>query len=334
MKICDILRALNIGVLAMLHTACWESGSSGDGDVDASADTDTDSDSDSDIDTDADSDSDSDTDTDTDSDTGPDSDMDTDTDTYAYNDTENVEACDQDCPDLNWISIPGGEFDMGCPDGIAGDNCLPIHTVKVPSFEMTESEITVAQYAECVESGQCTEPEQCRKGYNWGVTGRENHPVNCVTWYQSYIYCAWADARLPSEAEWEYAACSGEKDTLFPWGDEEPSCDLAVIASISIDGCGTGNTWEVCSKIQGNSAQGLCDMAGNVEEWVQDRYYKNYIGAPTDGSAWDQDPDAKDVGRIHRGDSYKTPQDWVSMVHRSPKVASVSYDFFGFRCAR
>lgn len=102
---------------------------------------------------------------------------------------------------------------MGSDSG--GSNETPVHQVTVPSFEMNRTEVTVAQYQACVDAGVCIEPTQCGSYYNWGVAGREDHPVNCVDWYQSVAFCAWAGGRLLSGSEWEYAARSRGQDCYY-----------------------------------------------------------------------------------------------------------------------
>ncbi|HQC44850.1 MAG TPA: formylglycine-generating enzyme family protein, partial [Myxococcota bacterium] len=144
----------------------------------------------------------------------------------------------------------------------------PVHRVTVPTFEMSKTQVTVDQYIACVNVGACTEPDT--EDYcNWIKSDRGSHPVNCVSWNQAQAFARWAGGRLPSEAEWEYAARSGGRDWKYPWGDEEATCERAVISEGG-NGCGRGSTWPVCSKPSGNTTHGLCDMAGNVWEWVQD----------------------------------------------------------------
>lgn len=171
--------------------------------------------------------------------------------------------------ELTWVNIPGGTFLMGSKGGDADET--PVHAVMVPALMMTKSEVTVAQYGECVSAGACTEPSTSNSICNWEESGYEDHPVNCVSGHQAASFCEWAGGRLPSEAEWEYAARSGGQEITYPWGDEEATCDYAVMDdNTHSGGCDTGRTWSVCSKTAGNTSQGLCDMVGNVWEWVED----------------------------------------------------------------
>ena len=189
---------------------------------------------------------------------------------------------------IEWVTIPGGKFAMGTDSGEKGfEDAKPVHEVTIKTFDMSKTLVTVEQYAECVIKGGCTEPatgDYC----NWGVTGRQFHPVNCVEWDQASEYAKFKGARLPSESEWEYAATSGGKNQKYPWGNDKPTCDKAVMYGNGGYGCGARSTMPVCSKTAGNSAQGLCDMAGNVWQWVQDKYRNSYKGAPVDGSAFEE----------------------------------------------
>jgi len=194
-----------------------------------------------------------------------------------------VETCRE-----GWCLIPGGTFLMGSDNGAVFEK--PVHSVTVASFEMSKTEVTVDQYRACVNAGACTAPDTTAfaefTSCNWGKSDRGNHPVNCVNWYQAQAYAKWVGGRLPSEAEWEYAARSGGRDWKYPWGNAGATCDLVVMDNDGV-GCGRDSTWPVCSKPKGNTAHGLCDMAGNVAEWVQDWDHENYQGAPTNGSAWE-----------------------------------------------
>ena len=152
----------------------------------------------------------------------------------------------------------------------------PIHPVNVPEFEMSKTEVTVGQYRACVNAGACTIEKLLFLADN--APGIENHPVRFVNWLQAKAFAEFAG--LPTEAEWEYAARSGGRRIIYPWGNEEPTCD-----HLNFNDC-LGDTRSVCSYPTDNTAQGLCDMAGNVREWVEDVWHSSYEGAPADGSAW------------------------------------------------
>jgi formylglycine-generating enzyme required for sulfatase activity len=197
---------------------------------------------------------------------------------------------------VEWMRIPGGSFIMGSAnEGSGTGDEGPVHRVAVKPFEMAKSEVTFKQYRACVAAGACAPvPDDCATPAFSG----DDQPVLCVDWAQAKAFSEWAGGRLPSEAEWEYAARSAGKDQRYPWGDEAPTCDRAVF---ELDGCGHNATWPVCSKPLGNTAQGLCDMAGNVGEWVQDWYHGSYEGAPADGGAWTVPSDSV---QIYRGGAW------------------------------
>ncbi|OQC36516.1 MAG: Serine/threonine-protein kinase pkn1 [Deltaproteobacteria bacterium ADurb.Bin058] len=229
---------------------------------------------------------------------------------------------------IEWVRIAGGTFEMGSNDGESDER--PVHSVTVPTFEMTRTEVTVDQYGACVDAGFCTAPDT-GTNCNWDKSDRGSHPINCVDWDQAQDFANWLAARLPSEAEWEYAARSGGQGWKYPWGDEEATCDRAVIEDDSGSGCGSGSTWPVCSKPSGNTTQGLCDMAGNVWEWVQDWHHGNYDGAPTDGSAWESPTGSY---RVFRGGSWHGDARYVRAAIRGNDDPGARSVYLGFRVAR
>lgn len=229
---------------------------------------------------------------------------------------------------LHFQSIAGGSFMQGSQAG-DGDE-VPVHEVTVTAFEIMRTEVTVAQYAACVDVGACAEPPQ-GEGRNWNDPGYEDHPVNAVSMYMGAAYCAWAGGRLPTESEWEYAARSGGQDITYPWGDAEPTCALASFNESGTEPhCGTGRTSPACSRPLGNTAQSLCDMAGNVREWVQDRHHFDYIGAPSDGSAWGtEDNGSRGVNR--GGSGLGGGLRAADRFRQSPSAQNIAV---GFRCVR
>jgi len=235
--------------------------------------------------------------------------------------------CEPVTTELTWVQIQGGTYMMGSDTGNAYEQ--PVHQVTVPDFEMTMTDVTVEKYAACVDAGACTAPDT-GSYCNWEVAGREDHPVNCVDWFQAVDCCAWAGGRLPSEAEWEYAARSEGQDITYPWGDETATCQYAVMDDGG-NGCGEDRTWPVCSKPAGNTDQGLCDMAGNVWEWVQDWYHDSYDGAPDDGSAWES---PAGTYRVLRGGCWSNDADYLRASVRLRDDPPLRRSGDGFRCAR
>ena len=224
------------------------------------------------------------------------------------------------------VEIPGGSFRMGC---VSGQNCYddehPVHTVRVGSFALSKYEVTFEEYDRFTAATDRKPADD--KGW-----GRGRRPVINVSWEDAVAYVKWLSGqtgeryRLPSEAEWEYAARAGS-ETAYSWGNEigrnRANCE----------GCGSqwdnGQTAPVGSF--GPNGWGLHDMHGNMLEWVQDCRNDSYRGAPSDGSAWER---GKCSRRVMRGGS------WIS----DPRHLRAAYRFrhaspsdrsgdFGFRVA-
>jgi formylglycine-generating enzyme required for sulfatase activity len=238
---------------------------------------------------------------------------------------------------VEWVKIPGGTFMMG-----SGPPDVPVHSVAIKPFEMSKTVVTWKQYSACVGGGGCegayTADGTCDIHDDHGGSSRGTlsegfgeEPVFCVSWEQAKAFAQWVGGRLPTEAEWEYAARSGGQMRTYPWGDEEPACDLAVIPGAG-QGCARARPSPACSKPKGNTEQGLCDMAGNVSQWVQDRWHENYQGAPSDGSSWETPGDPYD-SRVLRGGSWANGY-YLRSSSRSRSRATLAYDDVGFRVAR
>lgn len=214
---------------------------------------------------------------------------------------------------ISWVTIPGGSFMMGSEESA---NEKPRHSVTVKTFQLAKTEATNKQYRACVEAGACSALDS--------YSGGDDHPVVGVDWEQSKKFSEWAGGRLPTEAEWEYAARSGGKEQRYPWGNQDATCERAAIS-----GCGMAAS--VCSKTAGNTKQGLCDMAGNVREWTQDWYHAYDAGAPTDGSAWEI-PAA--VGRVLRDGAWAADAATSRSAYRLNMMPSFRNIDTGFRPAR
>jgi formylglycine-generating enzyme required for sulfatase activity len=228
---------------------------------------------------------------------------------------------------VEWVKIPGGRFLMGTDDLSA--NAKPVHRVRIKGFEMAKAPVTFGQYGDCVKAGACTPiAEPCAPSFD-GFKG-DDQPVVCVTWEQAAVFSRWVGGRLPSEAEWEYAARDAGHDSKYPWGNETPTCELAVMDEGG-RGCGRGATWPVCSKTKGNTPQGLCDMAGNVWEMTEDRWHRSYRGAPANGSAWGG---SDGRFRVNRGGSWHSDAVALRSAARNYDVENPKGDDVGFRPVR
>ena len=202
--------------------------------------------------------------------------------------------------------------------------------VTLASFLVGRTEVTVAEYAACVDAGACT-TSPTGVDCNWGEPDRDGHPVNCADWHEARSYCEWAGGRLCSEAEWEYAARSGGLDIAYPWGNETATCEYAVMYDGG-SGCGEVRTSLACSKPAGHSAQGACDLAGNVWEWLEDDWHPTYSGGPSDGTAWVDSP--RGTYRHRRGGGFASNgSDLGASTRYYERPADTRWDQ-GFRCCR
>lgn len=244
-----------------------------------------------------------------------------------------AEQCTYDlgqCYPPGMIAIPGGELWMG--SNAHGLDELPAREVYVSDFFIDATEVTVAQYAGCVSDGDCGLPTP-GPACNWGVSGRDDHPINCVTWQDAHDYCSWAGGvqpkRLPTEAEWEKAA-RGTDERTYPWGNEPPpDCSLIIMNLGGGGGCGMLSTHPVGSRPLGDSPYGVHDMAGSAWNWVAD-WYGPYDVAETD------DPTGPPTGtlRVLRGGGWDTTDiHWFRTSARNPHVPEATDRNIGFRCA-
>jgi formylglycine-generating enzyme len=232
------------------------------------------------------------------------------------------------CTATGMVFVPGGEFEMGSDDSMEEQ---PIRQVNVDAFWIDETEVTVAEYTQCVRAGACAVPT-VGMYYNYGILGRENHPINGVDWFSAEAYCAWEGGggkRLPTEAEWEKAA-RGMDARTYPWGNAPgPSC-THVVMDEGGNGCGLESTWAVGQKPLGVSPYGALDMSGNIWEWVSDWYAPGYDPADTDN------PTGPETGRyriVRGGPWYSNNPEYFSATNRYDSVPTIADFTQGFRCA-
>ena len=247
------------------------------------------------------------------------------------------------------VYVPAGEFVIGSSEEEVdfalqqckayGTNCqrryfsveMPMHSVVLDSFWIDRTEVTFGQYQQCLSAGAC-DASGCQEEL---PGGSGNYPVVCVTWDQAAAYCEWAGARLPTEAEWEYAA-RGPERRRYPWGDElEGSylnyCDTNCTLSKRDDEFDDGyaEAAPVGSYPQGASWTGALDMAGNVWEMVADwngeyspEKQVNPAGPPTGGR------------KVARGGSWHASPDHVRSALRTHMGPDDYVDHAGFRCVQ
>ncbi len=247
--------------------------------------------------------------------------------------TETVTPTATPPPPSDMVLIPAGSFQMGCdPAHNGGYKCesdeLPLHAIYLDSYRIDRTEVTTAQYAQCVAEGACT---SLLPSYD-----NENpvSPVVWVRWSQADAYCRWLGKRLPTEAEWEKAA-RGPRDTrAFPWGDDLPNCTLAnyrieVTAGGCIKVCFWGGN-AVDSYLQGASPYGVLNMAGNIHEWVNDWVQSDYYSvSPTSNPTGP----ATGTSRMSRGGAWWTPRDYLRVASRLGLWPDGGGNWVEFRCA-
>ncbi|MFH1251907.1 MAG: SUMF1/EgtB/PvdO family nonheme iron enzyme [bacterium] len=266
------------------------------------------------------------------------------------------------------VFIKGGTFQMGSNDGQGNEK--PVHTVTVSDFWMGKYEVTVAEFEKFIsETGYQTDAEKRGSSFLWTGSDSEekaginwccdaqgnvrrsselNHPVIHVSWDDATAYCEWLSRktgktyRLPTEAEWEYAARSGGKNYKYSWGNFGPEGkhggNVADESAKKAFGC--SGTWEgyddgfaftaPVGSFEPNEL-GLCDMTGNVWEWCEDWYDAKYYQKSPQSN-----PNGASSGdyRVFRGGSWSNEPFSVRCAYRGYIISNFRYNGYGFRILR
>ena len=225
--------------------------------------------------------------------------------------------------------VPAGSFLMGSEAGAEDER--PVHSVELSAFTIDRQEVTNRRYRECVAAGACVPPKRGssrhRQHYYEDVRFAD-YPVIFVSWSQAADFCQFAGGRLPTEAEWEKAARGAAPAVrTFPWGDDDADCSRANLGG---PGSCVGDTDRVGRRLAGASPYGALDMAGNVWEWVADRYAPDFYAASPP-----EDPAGPTSGklRVMRGGCWLSGADSLRVSCRKAELPSTWAYNVGFRCA-
>lgn len=225
------------------------------------------------------------------------------------------------CPVL--VSLPHGSFTMGSNSGDPSEK--PAHQVSISKpFAIGKYEVTVEQWDACVDGGGCQKTSDGSRA--------KNSPARDVSWDDAQQYVKWLSKttgkayRLPTEAEWEYAARGGTS-TRYWWGEQMRT------GMANCKDCGEPWQKEAPAAVGSFAANpfGLHDVSGSVWEWVADCWHNSYKGAPADGKAWDE-PNCRT--RVIRGGSWRDGASYMPSSTRFKYDASVRYSQNGFRVVR
>ena len=246
------------------------------------------------------------------------------------------------------VLIPAGTFQMGSTHADAYENEQPVHTVHLDAFYMDEYEVTNAQFKAFVDANPQWQTDNIEDRFHDGdyllhwsgnnyPAGTADHPVVWVSWYAAMAYAEWAGKRLPTEAEWEYAARGGLAGKKYPWGDTITSDDANYNRNIS----GTTPVGQYAA-----NGYGLYDMAGNVWEWCLDKYDADFYAVSENSRnpiAGDETLQSilenftsipNDSYRVLRGGSWFVDARALRVTNRNGSTPTFTHTYYGFRCAR
>jgi len=229
------------------------------------------------------------------------------------------------------LYVPAGEFGMGSDS--ASPDQAPFHVVTLDAFWIDQTEVTVAQYIQCVQAAACSAPlalNSTTRAVYYDNSDFFNYPVIHVNWPQAQAYCESVGRRLPTEAEWEKAA-RGDDARLYPWGNEPPDP-----SRLNFQASGVNDTVAVGQYPSEVSPYGALDMAGNVSEWVADWYDAAYYAISPNLNPLGPDRTGCPEGdcRPLRGGNWNGRADEVTTAVRLFYGPNESRDAFGMRCAQ
>jgi formylglycine-generating enzyme required for sulfatase activity len=225
------------------------------------------------------------------------------------------------------VLVTGDSFTMGATGGNFDLDETPSHVVTLGSFYIDAYEVSVARFARFADaSGYQTDAERGGDGTTWRTfnsTDRQKFPVTYVSWNDAVRFCAYYGGRLPTEAEWEYAA-RGNTKRMYPWGD---TFNAAWANTVEL---GAGQPVVIASN-SAPSPYGAYDMSGNVWEWVQDWYASDYYRT---SPASNPIGPATGLKKVIRGGSFKTKGNAATTTARGQASIDGRGDDIGFWCVR
>lgn len=261
------------------------------------------------------------------------------------------------------VLIPSGSFMMGCADGQEMEK--PVHEVEVDAFYMDTHEVTIGEFRKFVGATKyVTDAEKGKGGYMWtgkdmaqvaGINWRhdelgkehprseDNHPVANLSWNDASAYAKWVGKRLPTEAEWEYAARGGAKGYKFAWGNEP--LGEKVVANVSDESHAKVREWPYTKGYDDGytfaapvgsfmpNSFGLYDMEGNSWEWCIDYFDATYYSRSPKKNPRNDDANA-DQKRVMRGNSFDARPGMMRLSRRTSDVQSNTYTETGLRCVK
>lgn len=277
--------------------------------------------------------------------------------------------CASSVPEIaGMVFIPAGTFQMGSTNNRCESGELPAHQVTLASYYIDRTEVTLGAYRACVAAGRCrlsmtahsqyTSEEVLARLSRFCNQQPDTHPVNCVDWESAQAYCQWRGARLPTEAEWEYAA-RGADGRTFPWGNNPPWGNVGRAQTLlnstgdefapymnAHGGTPYGGTYSVEAHELGNdgfpttapvgsfpagaSPFGALDMAGNVREWTAD-WMGPYTADPVSNP---HGPPSGQYRMTRSGSWFDGTCSFVNATGRAMAFPAERNPTIGFRCAR